>query len=252
MDTTLHHLPPKDGDAIGHLLARAWAIQGAPGQVFEVVERSDGFIGVGDACEYFAPPEQWPERERKLLTACRGRVLDVGCGAGRHLAHLQGQGHTVLGIDSSPGAVRICQEQGIAAKTGTSQNLPCGDSAFDTILALGANLGLLGGRDASLATLREWARVAAPGAQILATGRDPYASQGEIHRAYHQANRTAGRMAGQLRIRIRSQALASPYFDYLYASLTELTELLEPSPWTLRHTIEDPHGGYGVVLALRD
>ncbi|AJF70411.1 class I SAM-dependent methyltransferase [Streptomyces vietnamensis] len=252
MHEPLPHLPPTSGDAIGHLLTRAWNVQGSPGQVFEIIERSDGFTGVCDAAEYFTPYEQWPEREQELLALCRGRVLDVGCGAGRHLLHLQQKGHTVLGVDSSSGAVEVCEKQGIPARLGSAQALPCDDSSFDTLLALGANLGLLGGREESLATLQEWARVAAPGAQILATGRDPYASKGPIHSAYHQANRDAGRMAGQLRIRIRSGALASPYFDYLYASLAELTDLLAPSPWALGHTIEDAYGGYGVVLTLKD
>ncbi|MEU0030849.1 methyltransferase domain-containing protein [Streptomyces sp. NPDC006335] len=252
MHEPLRHLPPQNGDAIGHLLARAWNLQGSPGQVFEIIERSDGFVGVCDAAEYFAPYAQWPEREQELLEACRGRVLDVGCGAGRHLVHLQERGHTVLGLDSSLGAVEICEKRGTPAQLGTAQDIPCADKTFDTILALGANLGLLGGREEAQATLQEWARVAAPGAQVLATGRDPYASQGQIHSDYHQANRAAGRMAGQLRIRIRSGALASPYFDYLYASLAELTQLLAPSPWALKHTIEDTHGGYGVILTLKD
>ena len=252
MEEPLRHLPPASGDVIGHLLTRTWNAQSRPGQIFEIIERSDGFTGVSDAADYFAPHDQWPQREQDLLATARGTVLDVGCGAGRHLLYLQQQGHAVLGIDSSPGAVELCEKQGAPALLGTAQNLPCDDGVFDTILALGANLGLLGGREESLITLREWARVAAPGAQVLATGRDPYASKGKIHTTYHQANRATGRMAGQLYIRIRSGALATPYFDYLYASLIELEELLVPSPWTLGHTIEDSHGGYGVVLTLKD
>jgi SAM-dependent methyltransferase len=252
MEEPLHHLPPTSGDAIGHLLTRAWNADAQAGRVFEVIERSDGFTGVCDAAEYFATHEQWPQRERDLLTKASGRILDVGCGAGRHLLHLQQQGHAVLGIDSSPGAVDLCQKQGVPASLGTAQSLPCDDDSADTILALGANLGLLGGREESLIALQEWARVAAPGAQVLATGRDPYASKGTLHTAYHQANRDAGRMAGQLRVRIRSGAMVTPYFDYLYCSLTELDELLAPSPWHLSYAVEDGNGGYGVALALKD
>jgi SAM-dependent methyltransferase len=251
VEEPLCHLPPAEGDVIGHLLTRAWNAGAEPGAVFEVIERSDGFTGVCDAAEYFAPVHEWPAREQSIVTRARGRVLDVGCGAGRHLRHLQEQGHQVLGVDASPGAVEICEKRSVPALSGTAQHLPCPNGSFDTILALGANLGLLGGREQSLETLREWARVAAPGARVIATGRDPYASQGSVHTLYHQANREAGRMAGQLRIRIRSGALASPYFDYLYCSLPELEKLLAPSPWELSDTVEDPGGGYGVVLALK-
>ncbi|MFE5199028.1 class I SAM-dependent methyltransferase [Streptomyces sp. NPDC056601] len=251
MEEPLRHLPPTSGDAIGHLLSRAWNADRMPGRVFEIIERSDGFTGVCDAAEYFAPHDEWPQREQELLKEARGRILDVGCGAGRHLLHLQQLGHDVLGIDTSAGAIDLCEKQSIPARIGSAQHLPCEASSFDTILALGANLGLLEGKEVARPTLREWARVAAPGAQILATGRDPYASTGKIHTDYHQANRDAGRMGGQLRIRLRSGPVASPYFDYLYSSLDELRELLEPTPWQLQRTIEDGNGAYGVVLTLK-
>ncbi|MEV6399226.1 methyltransferase domain-containing protein [Streptomyces sp. NPDC051907] len=248
----IRHLPPDTDDAFGHLLSRVWNAECKPGRVFEIIERSDGFTGACDAAEYFALHKQWPQREQVLLAEARGRVLDIGCGAGRHLLHLQQRGLSVMGVDSSPGAVELCEKQSVPAQLGTAHDLPCDDASVDTILALGANLGLLGGREQSLVTLREWARVAAPGARVLATSRDPYTSKGKINTDYHQANREAGRMAGQLRIRIRSGALATPYFDYLYLSLPELRELLVPTPWRLHHVIEDTGGGYGVVLTLKD
>ncbi|MEU8464563.1 class I SAM-dependent methyltransferase [Streptomyces sp. NPDC029003] len=250
MEAPLAHAEPVAGDAIGHLLRRCWAARAEPGAVFEVIERSDGFVGVCDAAEYFAPFDDWPERERLLTSRARGAVLDIGCGAGRHALHLRKEGLDVTGVDSSPGAVAVCRERALPALLGSAGALPCAEGAFDTLLALGANLGLLGGRARAASTLAEFARVAAPGARLLATGRDPYASTDRVHADYHEANRRAGRMAGQLRIRIRSGAIAGPYFDYLYCSLPELEELLAPSGWTLSEAFESPGGGYGVVLAL--
>ncbi|MEU8779648.1 class I SAM-dependent methyltransferase [Streptomyces sp. NPDC048606] len=247
----LAHVEPATDDAIGHLLLRCLSAGAEPGAVFEVIERSDGFVGVCDAAEYFAPFEDWPTRERSLISRARGAVLDIGCGAGRHALHLRERGLDVTAVDSSPGAVRVCRERGVPARPGTAGELPCPDGSYDTLLALGANLGLLGGRARAAELLAEFARVAAPGARLLATGRDPYASTGRVHTDYHEANRRAGRMAGQLRIRIRSGAVAGSWFDYLYCSLPELEELLAPSDWTPVEAFEDPGGGYGVVLALR-
>ena len=41
-----------------------------------------------------------------------GRILDVGCGPGRHALWLQEQGFNVTGIDTSPGVVQVARERG--------------------------------------------------------------------------------------------------------------------------------------------
>lgn len=50
------------------------------------------------------PPSDWVLRWQHLLPA-GGSVLDVACGPGRHLYHLQAQGHRVTGVDRSPEAI---------------------------------------------------------------------------------------------------------------------------------------------------
>ena len=76
----------------------------------------------------------------------RGRVLDLGCGAGRLGLHLQSRGHEVVGIDVSPLAVEIARQRGLAdARLGTLDGTLRAGERFDTILLLGNNLGLLAG-----------------------------------------------------------------------------------------------------------
>jgi 2-polyprenyl-3-methyl-5-hydroxy-6-metoxy-1,4-benzoquinol methylase len=75
--------------------------QGLPS--FEIVERDDGWLDVSrGAPAYFAPFAKWPTCERQAMSQVRGRVLDVGCGAGRVALHLQARGHEVVAIDLSP------------------------------------------------------------------------------------------------------------------------------------------------------
>ena len=75
---------------------------------FEVMEREDGYIDVGDPKLYFSDYTDWAPFEQKAMEFAKGRVLDIGCGAGRHSLYLQKKGFDVLGIDSSPLAVEIC------------------------------------------------------------------------------------------------------------------------------------------------
>ncbi|NNE76448.1 MAG: methyltransferase domain-containing protein, partial [Pricia sp.] len=57
--------------------------------------------------------EDMPPLEKKALEVCKGKVLDIGCGAGSHSLYLQQQGFDVTALDSSAGAVRTCKIRGI-------------------------------------------------------------------------------------------------------------------------------------------
>lgn len=91
-----------------------------------------------------------------------------------------------------------------------------GLGVFDTFLMMGNNLGLLAGAEAAPRGLD--APAAAPGAVIVGQGMDPYGTGKPVHLAYHERNRAAGRMPGQIRMRIRHEDLATPWFDYLFTS----------------------------------
>jgi 2-polyprenyl-3-methyl-5-hydroxy-6-metoxy-1,4-benzoquinol methylase len=68
----------------------------------EIVERDDGYFNATPKGpkNYFSEYEDWEPIERKTMEFVKGRVLDIGCGAGRHSLHLQSKGFDVLGIDS--------------------------------------------------------------------------------------------------------------------------------------------------------
>src|SRR6266704_3628900 len=76
-------------------------------------EREDGYRDVSRIDTYFAPPSKWPRMEREALRLVRGRVLDVGCGPGRHALSLQKKGFDVVGIDASPTQVALARIRGV-------------------------------------------------------------------------------------------------------------------------------------------
>ncbi|MFZ3565736.1 class I SAM-dependent methyltransferase [Streptomyces sp. BH097] len=240
---------PRPGDAFGRVLARCWQADAAPWSAVEVIERDDGLIRANDAARYFSTLEQWPALERWAWEQAGGRILDVGCGGGRHAVEWVARGHRVVGLDSSAGAVDVTRQRGVEAVVGEVPELPEGLGRFDTIAMLGNNFGLLGGPDRAPSVLSALGELASPGALLIGSGSDP-GDGGSDHAAYHARNLRHGRARGQLRLRVRDEATATPWFDYWLAAPDELTALIHASPWTLETLRRDPDGS-GYVMCLR-
>ncbi|WP_029038515.1 class I SAM-dependent methyltransferase [Salinimicrobium xinjiangense] len=92
----------------------------------------------------FRSYEEMPELEQKALQSCRGRVLDVGCGAGSHSLYLQEErGLKVTAIDTSAGAIDICKKRGVIDARNIAFEELSGEK-FDTILLLMNGTGIVG------------------------------------------------------------------------------------------------------------
>src|SRR2546427_13082122 len=68
--------------------------------VFEF-ERDDGYRSRSRGETYFAPPAKGLKVEREAMKEVRGRVLDVGCGPGRHALFLPRERDWVVGMRAS-------------------------------------------------------------------------------------------------------------------------------------------------------
>ena len=219
----------------------------------EICERDDGLIESVPIAQYFEPFDAWDGSVRKAMEFVRGRVLDVGCGAGRHALHLQDRGHDVVGIDNSPKALEVCRLRGLEDARGcpATQVGPF-LGRLDTVLMLGNDFGFTGSRKRAPWLLKRLAALTAPEARIVAETRDVYATDKPEHLAYHERNRRRGRMAGQVRLRIRYRMHATPWFDYLFVSPEEMEELIRPTPWRIHDVLsDDPDGQYVAILEKR-
>ena len=218
-------------------------------ETWEILERDDGWFGTSPGNDlYFEPYPEWPDRLQTAADRAEGRVLDVGCGAGRAMAHLAPQGHDVLGIDVSPGAVEVCRRRGLDARGLDVADAAALDGGFDTLLMLGNNFGLVGTRETAPEVLEALAAVASEDAVLFAESHNATETDEEDHLAYHERNRERGRLPGALRIRVRYRRYATPWFDYLLAGPEEMRAVVADTPWTLEETIGDEDGDYVGVL----
>ena len=84
---------------------------------------------------------EMPLIEQKALQLCKGKILDVGCGAGSHSLYLQQKGYNVTSIDISINAIKACQLRGL--NNAKVQNvLDLHSQKFDTILILMNGTGI--------------------------------------------------------------------------------------------------------------
>jgi 2-polyprenyl-3-methyl-5-hydroxy-6-metoxy-1,4-benzoquinol methylase len=214
-------------------------------EVFEVVERDDGYISVSTPRMYFSDYESWSPQERKALEFAKGKVLDVGCGVGRHSLYLQKRGFDVLGIDKSPLAIEVCKLRGLRkAKVMSVEEANFKPNSFDTILMLGGNFGLLGSLKKAQRLLKRFHRMTSENALILADTRDPYKTDNPAHLEYHEVNRKRGRMAGQARIRVRFEKYATKWLDYLLVSREEMKQILKGTGWKIKDFIDSENASY--------
>lgn len=220
----------------------------------EIVERDDGFVDTGAGPEvYLAPFEEWPQVERRAMRFVRGRVLDVGCGAGRVALHLQSRGFEVTGIDHSPLAVKACRERGLKKVERLSIDRLAGRlPRIDTIVLFGNNFGIFGSPDRVRKLLVEWRGRAPSGARILAESMDPYRHTPGYHRAYQRMNRQRGCMPGTARLRVRYRTLATPWFDWLFVSQAEMRRLLGGTGWHVRRFLSERDGPLFVGIIEKD
>lgn len=116
--------------------------------------------------------KEMPEIEQKALQLAKGKVLDIGCGAGSHSLILENDRNLdVTSIDISENAIQACKLRGL--KNAKVQDvMALGDEKFDTILALMNGTGIFGTLKNTPRFLQKIKSLLNPGGQILIDSSD--------------------------------------------------------------------------------
>jgi SAM-dependent methyltransferase len=217
-------------DLWGRIYTDHWRGEAHPHAFLRDDGKSDTVRSAGD---YFVAPRGAAEKE--ALSTLAGRVLDLGCGPGSYALFLQDRGVAVTAIDSSPGAIAVCQERGChdARQIAIDDLLPELGS-FDAIICMGNTLGIglspetLPRRLAMLRALSE------PAGRLLAVVRDPLSTQDPDHLAYHARNRAAGRPPGLVRTRLQYRDALGEWGELWMPTEPELRLAAGQAGWTVR------------------
>ncbi len=218
---------------------------------YELIERDDGYVGLSTGSPaYFQDFKNWPTQQKKAIVFAKGRILDVGTGAGRVALYLQRKGLDVTAIDNSPLAIKVCKARGITK----TQVLPIEKihtlqrNSFDTIVMYGNNFGLFGSFKKAKSLLKAIYKITKPEAFIIAESNDPYKTSNSAHLSYLKLNKRRGRMAGQLRIRVRFENYIGDWFNYLLVSKNEMKNIVKGTGWKIKNILTSAGSSYVAIL----
>jgi SAM-dependent methyltransferase len=154
-------------DPMGRAIAEYWETKRADRlRVFSPMFEEDEI----PLTTLFRSYEDMPEIERKALNMAKGRILDVGAGAGCHSLVLQERGMDVTAIDISPLSVETMKEREV--KKVIEQDFFTLEGQYDTILMLMNGIGIVGTLERMPEFFRQLDKILAPEGQLLCDSSD--------------------------------------------------------------------------------
>ena len=169
----------------------------------------------------FRPFDEMPELEQIALETARGRVLDVGAGAGAHAKYLTELELDVECIDISKGAVEYLLDMEYKARQIDFFDLK--NEKYDTILMLMNGIGIAGTLGNLEKTLLQAKSLLAPGGQILCDSSDiKYLYEDEDGSMLIDLN---SEYYGNFRFQMKYKGEVGPWFDWLYVDFDNLFKI---------------------------
>ncbi len=125
-------------------------------------------------------------------------------------------------------------------------------SHFDTVLIMGANLGIVGEVPVIQSVLSSLDRVTKPDGIIIGSTRNPLTTENPEHLAYHEMNRRRGKPPGLVKIRVNFWDVKGGWFEFLMMGEEALAEILEPTNWKVVKVYDSGNGDYIAILSKKD
>ncbi|MDB5249486.1 MAG: methyltransferase [Segetibacter sp.] len=192
---------------------------------------------------YFREPEEMPDLELVALQNCRGKILDIGAGAGSHVLALQAKDADVTALEISPKACVVMEQRGVNKIVQQDIFMFEGDR-FDTLLLLMNGIGLTG----NIATLKQFLQHAnkllKPSGQLIFDSSDvAYLYNGSIPGMDHYY--------GEILYRYEYKKQKTGWFNWLYIDAKTLTETAASEGWKTEILGKDEDDQYLARLVLK-
>ncbi len=192
---------------------------------------------------------EMPKLEQKALHLCKGKILDIGCGAGSHSLYLQGKGHEVTSIDASKGAVGTCKLRGLT-KMVHGDILTYSGTTFDTLLLLMNGIGIVGRLEKLTIYLDHFKKLLKPGGQILMDSSDIIYMYDKDEDGGHWIPKELN-YYGEVQFTIAYNHKRSNPFDWLYIDYHTLQNIAGTNNFNCELVSQGEHYDYLARLTIK-
>lgn len=197
---------------------------------------------------FFRTFEEMPVQEQEALKRCKGRILDIGAGAGAHSIWLQANGLEVISIDISPLSCETMKERGLK-EVYCCDVYSLNDQKFDTILLLMNGAGVAQTLPGLSVLLKHLKHLLNPGGRILADSSDLlYLFTDENGESW--VDIASDTYYGEMEYQLSYKQVKGKKFPWLFVDPDTLTDYAETEGFRVVEKIKGLHFDYLVELAL--
>jgi SAM-dependent methyltransferase len=190
---------------------------------------------------YFRTWPEMPPLEQIAIQECRGKILDIGAGAGSHALELQRRRKDVTAVDISPLAVRVMEDRGVMNAI-QGDIFEFGKGKFDTLLLLMNGIGLVGDTSGLHRFLLHADQLLNPGGQLLFDSSD-------VAYLFEDRPLPKDRYYGEVACWYGYKGLKAAPFSWLYIDYHTLEKMAAEAGWRTELLFEDGNDQYLVRLA---
>lgn len=210
------------------------------------IHRDDGHIDSHNVGIYFEPePFAF---EVPALAFVKGSVLDIGCGAGRHVLWMQKKGHQAQGVDLSADAVAVCKLRGCNDVSRRDVMAGLGSVLVDTFTLFGNNAGIGGTFEGTTKLFRKLRSHVTKGGRLILTGIEIASTNDPAHLNYHAKNLAQGRRRGEIKMQFEYRGARGDWIAWYHPEPHEIREIAAATGWDVTQITRFDNGFFLAVL----
>lgn len=198
----------------------------------------------------FRTYQQMPALEKKAMSLCSGKILDVGAGAGAHSVYLQEKGFGITSLETSALCCEVLTNRNIREVV-MQDIFKFNNHTFDTILLLMNGTGIAGTLSGLDVLFHRLKSLLNPGGQILIDSSDLiYLFEQEDGSVLIDIS--AEKYYGELTFQTEYENWKSQPFSWLYVDHDNLKNSVEKNQLKLDKIYEGEHYDYLARITFKN